>query len=93
MKAIGIVFTTMWKHEVLKQAQVPARDQASARRQSRLGLEVGSIIWSGEELFISYPSNYCLGNYCKQGVFLYAGTLEQNLSVRYNFTRWIIPLS
>ena len=34
MKAIGIVFTTMWKHEVLKQAQVPARDQASARRQS-----------------------------------------------------------
>ena len=33
MKAIGIVFTTMWKHEVLKQAQVPARDQASARRQ------------------------------------------------------------
>ena len=34
MKAIGIVFTTMWKHEVLKQAQVPARDQASARTQS-----------------------------------------------------------
>ena len=33
MKAIGIVFTTMWKHEVLKQAQVRARDQASARRQ------------------------------------------------------------
>ena len=77
MKAIGIVFTTMWKHEVLKQAQVILskseifpRGIKRLHAGSQLLLHIGSTLEKGTRVTRGDP----LGLSC-HATYLTAGSV------------------